>query len=121
MLFCIIEDEEEILFNLKELISKVFVDSEFMLFSDIPTKEDLIDNKKNIDIIITDCDLPSGNICESDFYDDIDIPILILTGLVSKKIEKRKYKNKNIIILQKPINLKLLVSSINKLKKGDVL
>lgn len=79
-----IEDNEEVQKITIIFIQNIFPNAELITFSDIPNITDMSD----IDLIISDCNLPSGNFCEHIKKTPIRKPTVIVSGQILDGIPK---------------------------------
>lgn len=109
----VIEDEIMILNVIKETLQMSFPDYEILTFSDIP-KCDLIDQstKDDVKILITDCNLPSGDFCFSDCYKNNKIPTILITGDTTRNCDRE-----NCVVLHKPFQVAMLIQTVNQFLK----
>ena len=108
----IIEDLKSVNDVLREVIQLEFDGVEVLQFYDIP--ED-INELTEADILILDCNLPSGFICDSDCFKKCDKPKILITGDITFKCNLN-----NCVMLYKPFTAKDIISIINNIMNGDI-
>ena len=111
----LVEDEE----NIREVEGEMLKYLNFNVISATNGKEalEIVKSGKKIDIILIDWYMPVMNgeeaILKIKEIND-NIPIFVVSGAISKKIEEFKRKNIILDIINKPFNKKEVIEKLNK-------
>ena len=106
-----IEDYKNIHDMTLDILRDIEPDAEIVSYHDVPDCSELSDDT-DYDFIISDCDLPSGNICISDCFTSSTKPIILVTGDTDIKCSSN-----NTTVCYKPYTPDELRESINKIKR----
>ena len=104
----IIEDEKVINDIIKCIIGNTFDDVEIEQYFDIPKDHQNV--LANCDLLVMDCNLPSGFICDSECFKKCDIPKILITGDVTVSCQ-----GNNCHMLYKPFRFEEIVELVKNI------
>jgi len=105
----VIEDERQILSTICDVLEMDFAGSNIQAFDDLPTESEK-DILRSSDIIISDCQLPSGTICNCEYLQEMSNPMIIISGDYGFTC-----KRDNCRVLHKPFKLSDLTKLVREM------